>query len=394
MRGHRIARAVRLALFVAAAGALTVLANDPPSPGGGGSGTNAAPSTNFVAQPFPLNLIATCLSADAAGNLASWADLDGAVAAGFGLMTNSLMIIYPPGIYSIPVDGGLFTFSTNDEIAANLGLFQPLSFKGFSLWKMGAVETQLTTRSWVYMGASDGANSVAFRTNAVPAGFDPQAWVRSMFGNPPSYLTGSSALAQWYADRDRSRAFLGLTLINANDLAPLQAALQAARANATNATPDPALPTLPADTNRVAFAGIAGMSTDGRLGVWIYSPIDNLPVDVFTSANLATKTPWKLIGTINANSPFTLWYAPPGTSATAFINAARADIDTDGDGIPDDRENLIFGTDPTKWDSDNDNIGDYAEIFTYGTDPNNADTKAPSAVLTSPPNNYQMVWVP
>ena len=371
MHGHGISKAGRLLLLAVVLGVSNLYAQDPP---GGGGDTNGVPVTNnFIAQPYPLNLITTCLSVDPAGSLSSLADLDSAVATGYGQLTNYLMVIYPPGIYSIPVDGGLFTFSTNGEIAANIGMFQPVSFMGFSLWKMGVLEeTQLTVRSWVYMGASDGTNSVAFRTNAV-TGFDPQAWVRTVYKeNPPSYLTGD-ALSQWYSARDRSRAVLGVTLIKDSDLSALQAAIDASRENTTN-IPSIANPTMPADTNRVAFAGIAGFSADGRLGLWIYSPINNLPVDVLTRSTLTSNMLWQLIGTINASYPFTLWYAPPGTSATAFFDAARADIDSDGDGIPDDRELLVFGTNPYAWDSAGTSLGDYARALIYGLSANNRDS--------------------
>ena len=359
-----ICRAGKIALvLLATVGVSNVYADD-------GGSTNDPPAT-FVSQPFPLNRIPTSLAETASGNLSSWADLDNAVAAGFNQSADSLMILYPPGNCMIIQDCGLYTFDTNGEIAANIGLFQSTSAMGVSLWKMGVIETQLTTRAWVYMGTSDGTNSVAFRTNSTPAGFDPQAWVRSAYGDPPSYLTNDD-LVQWYADRDRSRALLGMTLISADDLQALQAALQAAQSNATNAPGT--TPSLPANTNCLSFVGIAGLSADGRVGLWIYSPLNNLPVDVFTRTTLMTNTPWCLIGTVNATTPFTLWYAPPGTDATGFFTCARADVDSDGDGIPDDREILLFGTNPYKWDSAGTSLGDYARYFIYGLSATNHDS--------------------
>jgi len=279
-------------------------------------------------------------------------------------LSSSLLLIYPPGNFRIILDCRMYTFSDNGEIAASIGSFQPSSAMGVSLWKMGVIETQLTARSWVYMGASDGTNSLAFRTNTAPSSFDVQAWVRSMYGDPPSYLTGGD-LTQWYTDRDRNRAILGITLISTNDLPLLQAALQATQSSTTN-IPGVTNPTLPTDTNRVAFVGIAGKSADGRVGLWIYSPSNNLPLDVLTCSTLTSNMLWQLIGTVNANAPFTLWYAPPGTSATAFFKAARADIDSDGDGIPDDRELLVFGTNPYAWDSAGTSLGDYERSLIYG----------------------------
>jgi hypothetical protein len=48
-------------------------------------------------------------------------------------------------------------------------------------------------------------------------------------------------------------------------------------------------------------------------------------------------------------------------------------VDTDGDRVPDSEE-LRLGTDPRKVDSDGDGLDDYAELVVYGTDPNNPDT--------------------
>lgn len=366
-------RVVAVGMMVLGMTTTTLLADFPNPPD---DGTNDVQDTGYTGPTnpptaYPLNRITTCLLADAPVNLSSWADLDNAVSAGYDQLTSTALFIYPPGNYPIFPDGGLFSFSTNGDIAANLAMFQPSSSMGVSLWKMGVIETQATARSWVYLGAGDGTNSFAFRTNSAPSSFDSQAWVQSVYGVPPPYLTGSD-LAQWYSDRDRSRVILGMTFISTNDLPALQAAIQTAQANATNFVTG-ATPALPADTTRVAFAGLAGLSADGRLGVWVYSPSNNLPVDVFTRP---TMTPvvngWTLLGTVLAKSPFTLWYAPPGvTNQSAFFTAARADIDSDGDGIPDDREILVFGTNPYNADSDGDGLSDWEEIYLYGTNPLN-----------------------
>lgn len=58
----------------------------------------------------------------------------------------------------------------------------------------------------------------------------------------------------------------------------------------------------------------------------------------------------------------------------AFFRGGNMDIDSDGDGIPDARERMIYGTDPYNWDTDGDGLSDYEEIYLYGTDPLNPDT--------------------
>ena len=48
--------------------------------------------------------------------------------------------------------------------------------------------------------------------------------------------------------------------------------------------------------------------------------------------------------------------------------------DSDGDGISDQAEINVFGTDPAKVDSDNDGLSDGDEVLVYGTSPLNPDS--------------------
>ncbi|NNC92407.1 MAG: hypothetical protein HKN80_07910, partial [Acidimicrobiia bacterium] len=48
--------------------------------------------------------------------------------------------------------------------------------------------------------------------------------------------------------------------------------------------------------------------------------------------------------------------------------------DTDGDGLSDQDENLIHGTDPNDDDSDDDGLLDGVEVLDLGTDPNDDDS--------------------
>jgi hypothetical protein len=366
-----IRRAGKIICVLVALSLSNVYAQDPP---GGGGDTNGVPSTNnFVSQPFPLNLLTTCIMTNSVGALSSLSDLDSAVSAGYDQLTNSWMALYPPGFFVFSQDGGLFVFATNGEIAANIVLFEPTSALGVPLYKMGVVETQLTARSWVYMGASDGTNSVPFRTNAVPGGFDPEAWSRTVYDNPPAYLAGED-LAQWYSQRDRSRAVLGITLISEDALPALEAALDAARANATNSPgADPSVPVLPGDTNSLAFANV--WSSPNMLNTWIYTPAAR-PVAVLGRTNLlGAATDWTIRGSFAATPQFNLWRTSIG-SAQGFFKSGFVDQDSDGDGIPDFLETNITGTDPAKWDSAGLSLGDYQRFFIFGLSGTNRDSNA------------------
>ena len=49
-------------------------------------------------------------------------------------------------------------------------------------------------------------------------------------------------------------------------------------------------------------------------------------------------------------------------------------MDSDGDGLSDGAEILLYRTDPDNPDSDGDGLSDYDEVITYGTNPNNSDS--------------------
>jgi hypothetical protein len=73
------------------------------------------------------------------------------------------------------------------------------------------------------------------------------------------------------------------------------------------------------------------------------------------------------------------WYNPVGlgnrvTDKVAYQPWATGSVDTDGDGISDEDEINVYGTDPNKADTDGDGLSDFDEVFIYGTDPLNSDT--------------------
>ena len=366
---HAIRRAGQTILVLALVGVSNLYAQDPP---GGGGGTNDVSTNSFVAQPFPLNILATSIYVNNPQTLSTFADLDYAVSAAFDNLTNSLLVVYPPGIYRIPQDGGLFVYSTNGEIAANIGLFQTTSAMGVPLLKMGVIETQLVgSASWVYMGASDGTNCLAFRTNSIS--YDPQAWVRNIYGNPPIYLI-DDALSQWYTARSRDRAVVGFTLVSAGDVSTLQSALATAQANATNAPgTDPQVPVIPANTNCLSFANV--WSSPNTFNTWMYTPSAR-PIAVLARTNLlGAATDWTIRGSYNATPQFNLWRTAMGVPMEFYLGGFL-DVDSDGDGIPDLIELTITGTNPYKWDSAGTSLGDYARFYLYGLSATNRDSNA------------------
>jgi hypothetical protein len=300
-------------------------------------------------------------------HLTSWDDLDAVVADGYAGLTNDA-VCYPPGFSRFTVNGGFFTFDDSGELASLTNLLSPDSLLDVPTWQVSVIETQLAARVWVITGS--GGN--AFHTNAVPTTFDPHAWVRAGYGQPPVYLTGA-ALSAWYASRDRARMGLRLTLIASNDWPTLRQAFASAATN----TPSPHSlpPVAPADSNRLAFAGIESGTSHAAARLWLYTPTSQ-PVDLFTRASLLPATNrWTLLGTLEATAPFDRWDATP-TAWMAFYHAARAGdgTDSDNDGLSDGRELLLFGTDPALVDTDNDGLSDFDELYNHGTNPCKADS--------------------
>ncbi|MCK6517338.1 hypothetical protein L6R46_20035, partial [Myxococcota bacterium] len=60
--------------------------------------------------------------------------------------------------------------------------------------------------------------------------------------------------------------------------------------------------------------------------------------------------------------------------AVCVDDAVYSDPDTDGDGLDDDDETSIYGTDPLNPDTDGDGLDDGEEVLTHETDPLDADT--------------------
>jgi len=291
--------------------------------------------------------------------LDSWSDLDVAVEEVFDGLTNEASL-FPPGDSSYDSSVGYYRFSSDGEISAATNLFQYSPRLGVPVWTVRIIETQAVERVWLYSG-SDGD---VFRTNSVSALFDQDAWVNDLYGTTPGWLD-SAGESLWYKQRDRSRIVVTLALVASNDWPLIEDAWDQAITNYP-----------PADTNCVAFMEI-DRADHNLVSLQLYAPTNPMPIEIYSSDTLPTGGLWSVAGVLHVAAPFDYWQTSV-EAGSAFFNATRADVDSDGDGIPDGREMLVFGTDSGLADSDDDGLTDKAELYQFETDPHNADSDADS----------------
>ena len=309
--------------------------------------------------------VATACAWQTPSPLSTWDQLDSLAAEKYASVTNCAAI-FPP-FFSFSLFAGFFSFSPEDEIAEVANCFEAGNILGVPVWRLRVTETQTTEHVWLVYGES---SEEAFRTNAVPVGYNPDQWVEDVYGSPPGWLSGE-AVDRWYRERHRSRLSLQLVLIASNDW-PLY--MEAVRTAATrNPAPQNPPPYLPDDTNRLSFAGVEPSGAQA-MRLWLFSPPNRPPVDMFGSHVLPpVSNRWTLLGSAPAGNPFSAWDEPM-TGARGFYCAARNDVDSDGDGIPDGREKLVFLTLTDKADTDEDGLSDLEELYCMETNPGEKDT--------------------
>ena len=138
-------------------------------------------------------------------------------------------------------------------------------------------------------------------------------------------------------------------------------------------------------------------STNGMKVTLAYPDDYTNRVDFFTCPNLIAGW-WDLAvnaTNVNASTNFIEWVdTNVFTQGVRIYNAGNADLDSDGDGISDTREKLMYHTNSSTNDTDGDGLSDYYELFTNRTDPNNNDANKPSVWITFPSTDTVEVWEP
>ena len=138
------------------------------------------------------------------------------------------------------------------------------------------------------------------------------------------------------------------------------------------------------------------LTETGSIAVTVSYPDDfTNRVDIFCSAALMSYHWWIAVTnrpTTNDVGSFT-WYDTAPDAELRFYTAANADIDSDGDGLNDNRERMVYHSNPSVTDSDGDGMSDGYE-FDHRFDPMNNDTNPPATTIVSPAHGETMVVMP
>ena len=196
-------------------------------------------------------------------------------------------------------------------------------------------------------------------------------WIASVYGGAPSWLTGTE-LDDWKAARARSRIEWMATLVPQSQWAQYVAAREEGVA-ATEADSESGdvfvLSGMEAATGDGAHS-VSVLSSSGGIvrllgkeslsdSRWDYKGL-SMQERGGTAAGAVSEAPSQFFMATRQSSS--------GTGSAASIG------DSDGDGIPDDVERLVFGTDPGNADTSGEGMSDWEKAYRLGLDPAVRDT--------------------
>jgi len=267
--------------------------------------------------------------------------------------TNGMSAMAPPGDITLDHYIGPVAYDPSTFDTAFLLAVPPVTNQGVLARDVFVVETTVSPRDRNYCDSTGGV----VHTSYAPADYDPEAWVRSVYGDPPVEISGQE-LADWYAERDASRVVLSLTLIGSNDIPAYITGI-------TNAS-GTYLPGLVWYSNEIAVVG-TGLSPDGDAVLYLHAPPTVTNLDVYTSSNLLDAFGWSLPATLTHTVDPIPWTVPSG-ARMMLLSLGNQGVDSDNDVLPDAREIRLFGTATNLPDTDGDGLLDGQEV-NAGLDP-------------------------
>ena len=303
--------------------------------------------------------------------ITSWADLSRlAWNARDAFVRSGVHTELPPGDLPVVLSLGAIPFDRTLLSEAELDA-EPEEDHGVPVWRLHLKEISdkggsgyVTGRFDVRVGGESLNARVENGTFNLPRYLGDE-WIKAVYGAPPPWLNAEER-ADWLAVRARDRIECFMTLVPSESWDDYQTAMEAERESLLEvlATEEVQKP--------LSFPP-GGAEADG----------DNLRMAIRWIGDAGRV---RLLGTENLGD--SKWYyagyvlQPGGTGVAGvslpgdnvFFIATRGIPDSDGDGIPDDVESRILGTDPAKKDSSGDGLTDWEKVYRYELNPGRKDT--------------------
>ena len=299
---------------------------------------------------FAIGLIAlTCSTVACATTISTWANFDHLVDEEFASFDVPSDLHIPSPVDKV-VDKGV-TVASSAILDGLVTTVAPKELEGAQAWTISVQESGTEERV-----RQTFANGVLVRTVKVE-GYDRNAWVESVYGTPPSWLSLEEK-EQWYVARDRGRISLLYTFVPEETM--LKNALSVKKET---------LPMSWKTEKRHYFLSL--LPSYGLLSFNMFTP-ETEEVSVYAKTNLSSKV-WTFAGKSKAFEEF-VFSATRTNIKGAFLGTTKRLIDSDGDGIADDVEQTSYGTNPNKIDTSGDCLTDWEKICRYELNPCTRDT--------------------
>ena len=209
--------------------------------------------------------------------------------------------------------------------------------------------------------------AVAYSNNA--DGWSPQEWVDATYGPAPDYLDN------YYEDLDPARQTIAMQLCSTSDAALYYSAMTNLHTCGLEGT-NSVINLYDWDADCVQLVLAAPGAEASLVSLFVHTPATVEVADVYrvTDLVLGAWTPLTSLRCDTGNASHLTSLPLASVDGSGNYRAADASLDSDGDGLPDSREQWRYGTCATNADGDADDLNDWYETMRFMTDPHNADT--------------------